>query len=372
MENRTFSVWEQESFLAPADVVIVGSGLVGLWTAWFLKQADASLRVVIVERGLLPSGASTRNAGFACFGSPSEILRDMASLGRSEALSLVEMRWRGLQRMRSVLPDAVTGFETCGGYECFTGTGVTGLDELNKELTGITGLLETFTPAADSMGLAGFDHLIFNPLEGALHSGKLVQALVRMVEALGVRILTGVGVLGWEPGIRVRTDRGFSLKCGRLLICTNGFARELLGEADVAPARGQVLVTAPIPGLKLRGTFHYDEGYYYFRHLRDRVLLGGARNSAFEEETTTTMETSPSIQAVLEDFLRTHVPQAGGVPIEHRWAGIMGMGTGRHPLLQAVDKDVFCAVRLSGIGVAISPLIGERAAEMVLRTQRIG
>lgn len=365
MENRTFSVWEQESFLAPADVVIVGSGLVGLWTAWFLKQADASLRVAIVERGLLPSGASTRNAGFACFGSPSEIVRDMAALGRSEALSLVEMRWRGLERMRSVLPDAITGFETCGGYECFTGAGVADLEGLNRELSGITGLSETFTPAS-AAGLSGFDHLIFNPLEGALHSGKLVQALVRMVESLGVRILTGVSVLGWEPGIGVRTDSGFSLKCGRLLICTNGFARELLGDVDVVPARGQVLVTAPIPGLSLHGTFHYDEGFYYFRHLGNRVLLGGARNVAFAEENTAVMETSAVIQGALEAFLRAHVPQAAGVPIEHRWAGIMGMGSGRLPLLQAIDKDVYCAVRLSGVGVAISPLIGERAAAMVL------
>ncbi|TDW96489.1 NAD(P)/FAD-dependent oxidoreductase [Dinghuibacter silviterrae] len=372
MENATFSIWEKESYLGPRDVVIVGGGLVGLWSAWFLKQAHPALTVTLLERGLLPSGASTRNAGFACFGSPSEILADMALSGRDAALALVDMRFRGLEMMRRLLPDAVTGFEACGGYECFTSASVLDrLDALNADLREITGVYPVFSPADErlaSLGLTGFDHLIANPLEGALHSGQLVRALTARVQDLGVTCLTGVTVQGWDEGptgVRVRTDRSFSLEAGRLLLCTNGFTKELLS-VDVTPARGQVLVTAPIPGLKLRGTFHFDEGFYYFRHLGDRVLLGGARNRAFAEETTAVLETSPTIQGALEAFLRDHVPQAAGVPINHRWAGIMGMGAEKRPLLKAVSDKVFCAVRLSGVGVAISPLVGSQAADLVL------
>lgn len=379
MNNTTFSIWERESYLAPRDVIIVGGGLVGLWSAWFLLQADPSLSITLLERGLLPSGASTRNAGFACFGSPGEIIRDMASMGRDQALELVEMRYRGLEKMQRLLPAPVTGYEASGGYECFREGGayagvMASLEELNRDLRELTGVYPVFSSAdkaLGSLGLKGFDHLLFNPLEGALHSGKLVQALTRMIQALGVTCLTGTTVLGWESGaggVQVRTDQGFSLVCNRLLVCTNGFAGQLLsgaGPVDVVPARGQVLVTAPIPGLALRGTFHYDEGFYYFRRLGDRVLLGGARNQAFAEETTVDMQTTPRVQEALETFLREHVPQAAGVPITHRWAGIMGMGSEKRPLLRAVSERVFCAVRLGGVGVAISPLVGEQAAALV-------
>jgi glycine/D-amino acid oxidase-like deaminating enzyme len=386
MENATFSIWERETYLGPRDIVIVGGGLVGLWSARFLKQANPSLRIALLERGLLPSGASTRNAGFACFGSPGEIVGDMETMGRDEALELVAMRYRGLELMKQLVPASLTGYETTGGYECF-GNGVaytsvmSSLEALNRDLREITGVYPVFS-AADSalgqLGLTGFDHLIFNPLEGALHSGRLVQTLTAMAQAQGVDCLTNTTVTGWETtgaGVSVHTDRGFSLRCGRLLVCTNGFAGQLLGGAadaasgaartHVIPARGQILVTEPIPGLTLRGTFHYDEGFYYFRHLGDRILLGGARNQAFAEETTTEMQTTTKVQDALEAFLRQHVPQAAEVPIAYRWAGIMGMGAEKRPLLRAVSERVFCAVRLGGVGVAISPLVGQRVADLM-------
>jgi glycine/D-amino acid oxidase-like deaminating enzyme len=195
----------------------------------------------------------------------------------------------------------------------------------------------------------------------------LVQALTE--ELAGVTFFTGVEVVGYEesgPEVRVLTTE-FSLRCKQLLICTNGFARQLLGDAaDVVPARGQVLLTAPIPDLSLKGTFHYDQGYYYFRNLGNRVLLGGARNQAIEEETTTERVPTPLIQSALEHFLATHIPQASGVPITHRWAGIMGMGGEKRPLIQRLGEHITCAVRLSGVGVAISPLVGRQAAALVL------
>ncbi|MGZ3840207.1 MAG: FAD-dependent oxidoreductase, partial [Flavisolibacter sp.] len=67
------SVWEKETFFAPQDVMILGSGFVGLWSAYYLKKKQPALRITILERGLIPTGASTRNAGFACFGSLSEV-----------------------------------------------------------------------------------------------------------------------------------------------------------------------------------------------------------------------------------------------------------------------------------------------------------
>ena len=87
------------------------------------------------------------------------------------------------------------------------------------------------------------------------------------------------------------------------MICTNAFAKNLLPDADIVPARGQVLLTSPIQNLPFNGTFHSDEGFYYFRNLDNRVLLGGARNKAMDEEQTMDMNTSEFIQSELENYL---------------------------------------------------------------------
>ena len=73
------SVWEKESFYSTQDVILVGGGLMGLWTAYELKKKNPYLKITILERNTIPLGASTRNAGFACFGSPTEIIHDMFS-----------------------------------------------------------------------------------------------------------------------------------------------------------------------------------------------------------------------------------------------------------------------------------------------------
>ena len=90
------SIWEKETFYAPYDVVVVGSGFVGLWSAFQLKKKHSRLKIAIVDRGIIPTGASTRNAGFACFGSLSEVVYDAQTMGTDKMMQLVEMRFNGL------------------------------------------------------------------------------------------------------------------------------------------------------------------------------------------------------------------------------------------------------------------------------------
>src|ERR1700709_2511633 len=114
------SVWEKESFYAPADVLIAGSGLVGLWSAYFLKKRHPKLKVTIVDRGVIPTGASTRNAGFACFGSVTELIADTLQSGEDQMLEIVEMRYKGLKKIRKTFKDKEIGYEDFGGYELIT------------------------------------------------------------------------------------------------------------------------------------------------------------------------------------------------------------------------------------------------------------
>lgn len=371
----SLSLWEKESFFAPCDVVIAGSGFVGLWSACFLKERKPTLRITIVESGHIPAGASTRNAGFACYGSATELMKDVQAGGEDQMLSLVEMRYRGLKKITHTFSKNKIDYHRNGGYELLDTSDRCALEEnvkwLNKKLRRITGERNIFRFADEQIskfGFSGFNDMIFTRPEGQLHSGKLCQLLLQKAASLGVTVIPSTEVLSYEAsgtGLRVETNRGFSIQTEQLLICTNGFAKKLLPGLDIVPARGQVVVTAPISSLKVKGSFHYDEGFYYFRNVGNRLLLGGARNTAIEEETTTIMELSPGIQATLEDFIRERLLPGTPFEITDRWSGIMGLGPEKMPIIKKVSDNVYCAVRMSGMGVALAPVAGEKVAKMM-------
>src|SRR5450432_1676548 len=111
------SIWESESFFAPRDFIIIGSGFTGLWSAYYLKKRFPKKSILILERGTIPSGASSRNAGFACFGSFTELVADTNMMGENEMLELVEMRYKGLEKiLRKFNPEQID-YENLGGYE---------------------------------------------------------------------------------------------------------------------------------------------------------------------------------------------------------------------------------------------------------------
>jgi gamma-glutamylputrescine oxidase len=379
MQHHT-SIWEQETYFRPRDVIIIGGGLVGLWSAYHLKKANPSLNILIIEKGNTPLGASTRNAGFACFGSVTELVHDARELGQDNMLQLVQWRYEGLQRLLQVFRKKQIGYEALGGYELIAANQYESEAALRNDIGWLNILMRKTirTPKVFKLkdrkikdfGFKQTAHLIHNKLEGQLHAGKLVQSLQKRVQEMGVETLYQTSVHQWEKEadhFLVHTDMSHSLRCQQLLLCTNAFATELVPQLQVTPARGQILVTSPIKNLPFTGSFHFDEGYYYFRNLGNRVLLGGARNQNFESEATTDFDITTEIQQTLETFLRTHILPKKKFTIEHRWSGIMGMGAEKMPIVKQLDTDLYCAVRMSGMGVALAPLVGETVANMMRR-----
>jgi len=374
------SIWEKETFYAHKNIIIAGSGLVGLWTAYYLKKAAPHAKVMILERGIIPTGASTRNAGFACIGSATELLADARKNGEQSMLEIVAMRYEGLQRIRKVFSNKEIEFERYGGYELITDTQYTRLKQLKNDLGWLNIVLrkaikdqKTFRIADKKIKNFGFkqtSHLIESRAEAQLHSGKLLQALLQKVQSMGVTVMTQTEVKGYEKAngkIIIQTNLPVTLTTDQLLICTNGFASQLLPKIDVVPVRGQVLVTSPIKKLAFKGAFHFDEGFYYFRNLsNNRVLLGGARNKALQEENSGELVTTGIIQEELERFLREVILPKQKYSIDHRWSGIMGMGSDKFPIIKRIEKNVYCAVRMSGMGVALAPVVGDIAARQML------
>jgi gamma-glutamylputrescine oxidase len=375
-----FSYWQQDAFFGYADVLIVGAGFAGLWSAYELKSRQPNLKITVLDKEPFPGGASVRNAGFACFGSPGEMLADEKTMGEEAVWQTVAMRYQGIQKLRTVLGDAAIDYDACGGYECFADNTsfdpvAEKLDWLNKGMRQITGSATAFTVVDDELrrlGLHNFSHLLVNRLEGGLHSAKALSALLQKVTLLGVQVLFGMELLFWEKAgeklsITARATKSFTLKAGQLLLATNAFTFKLTPTVPVQPARGQVLITEPIKGLVLKGTFHWDEGYYYWRNVGNRILLGGARNNDFNSEHSFLAEVSPSIQEALLSFLHRHIdvpPQQ--LQVAHCWAGIMGFTKTKQPVVQAVAPQVWAVIACNGIGVALTPVLAETVAQQLL------
>jgi glycine/D-amino acid oxidase-like deaminating enzyme len=116
----------------------------------------------------------------------------------------------------------------------------------------------------------------------------------------------------------------------------------------------------------MRGTFHYDHGFYYFRNVGNRLLIGGARNKAFEQERTNELLLNEEIQAELQRFVADHILPKTPFNITHRWSGIMGFTEDKKPVVKQVEENIFVAIACNGMGVALSPIIAEKAAGLVL------
>lgn len=368
-----YSFWEWKSWFSDVDYTIVGSGIVGLHAALRLRERFPDSRILVLEKGVLPEGASTKNAGFACFGSLSEIIDDLRSHSEAEVVELVQKRVRGLQLLRKRLGDAVLDFRPYGGYELFLSEDRALYEECFARMGYVNDLLrpvfrsDVFSREVDRFGFAGIhEYTIFNPFEGQIDTGRMMQALWQLAVSKGIQVLTSVAVLGHtdkHDGVEVfLEDTSFVTR--KLLYATNGFAGPLTKDA-VKPARAQVLVTKPIPGLDIKGTFHLDRGYYYFRNIGDRILFGGGRNLDFEGETTTEAGQTEIIQRRLEQLLKDVILPGTPFEIERRWSGIMGLGAVKKPIVEALSSNVFCGVRLGGMGVAIGSLVGEELADLV-------
>lgn len=379
MPYHAFSYWERTAFIDDADAIIVGSGIVGLSAALHIKKLQPSLKITVLERGFLPSGASTKNAGFACFGTVSEQMVFLERSSEDEVMRLVDYKWRGLQRLRQNLGDNNIDFYQFGGYELFmdneTAKAEKCLDQLtyfNSLLNQVIGGHDIYAVANDKIadfGFANIGRMIFNPYEGQLHTGKMMRALLHKVYQAGVLVLNNCSVASInreESHIRLNTSQG-NFKTNKLVLATNAFAAQLYPELDVVPGRGQVLVTKPIPGLKLKGTYHFNEGYYYFRNVDGRVLFGGGRNLDFKQEQTWDLGHTENVKAQLLKYLNEIILPGQNAGADYWWSGIMGFGEDISPIVKQVQPDVYCAVRCNGMGVAMGSLVGEEVAELALR-----
>lgn len=377
LANRDFSFWELDTLSRAHDFVIVGAGLVGLSTALSLRAKHPKADILVLERSYIPYGASTRNAGFACFGSVTEILEDIRQLGEEEVAKLIQSRWNGLKILRDRIGDEALKYKTKCGYEIFKQSeaiiikeATHAIPEINQLIQQATGLSGCFSLEANNFGMNCASHIIRNKYEGQLHPGMMMSKLKKLVLLEGIEILYGVEVEGYNANedsvsINFKNAKELEFRANQLFITTNAFTPSIFPDIDIKPGRNQVLITKPIKDFKLEGCFHYDKGFVYFRDYQERLLIGGGRNIALDNESTDEFGITEEIQ----NYLRSIVDEVILPEIEWQediwWSGIIATGSTKKPIVESIDTNIHLGVRLSGMGVALGSLIGHQLAELV-------
>lgn len=366
------SYWEKTT-LRRFDLVVVGGGIVGHFTALFYAQKNPGHRVAILERGLFPSGASTKNAGFACFGSIAELEHDVASIGEEATAALVMKRYNGLKLLRETLGDEAIDYREVGGYEmCFEPPKQERIDFFNDLLEAHLGSRPYSVQPSEGYGFSTkVTHLIKNALEGTVDTGKMMAALQQKVAQAGVLTFTQSTVEKLESTSEGKTvyietaDGSVAFFARKVALCTNAFSRKFLAEEELEPGRGLVLVSKPHPAFHWEGSFHYHDGYNYFRTIDGRLLLGGGRHLDKPGETTLVPGINSAIEKALKEDIASLIAPGVAVEIDYLWSGVMAFGSSKQPVIKRIDDHMVAGIRLGGMGVAIGARVGQDLAALI-------
>ena len=367
------SYWEKSTYLENIDFLIIGSGIVGLSTAIFLKKKNKNYKVLVIDRGYLPTGASTKNAGFTCFGSPTELFDDIQNMNELTVWDTFSNRYMGLNTLFELVQKDKIAYRECKSWDIISSkknNDITKdfIEYINQKAYEITGVKEIYHEDKLISSKIGFEEIntsYCNKLEGAIHTGKMIQELYKKAILNDVNVLFGMNAEKLDHSAQenvIETQFG-EIKAKNIIIATNGFAKKWIKD-DILPARAQVIITNEIPDLKINGTFHYEKGYYYFRNVGNRVLLGGGRNLDFKGETTEEFGSSEHIHLKLQELLKNVILPKHTYEIEDSWSGIMGVGKSKSPIIKKINNNTAIGVRMGGMGVAIGAQVGKKLADL--------
>ncbi|MDF1698137.1 MAG: FAD-binding oxidoreductase [Saprospiraceae bacterium] len=360
--KANLSWWEFDHYLSKVDYTIVGGGIVGLSTAIELKEMFPDTKILIVDKKTLPIGASTKNAGFACFGSISEIVDDLDKYGEEVCRKLIKLRWEGLSILKSRIPHVKMRYRDQPGAEVFISKGEA---EAFVEKIGVVNDLVADIVHADqcfNVENGKFGVQINNSLEGSLNPQMMMKELELIARNAGVLFLNGVDVFKID-----RVNKTLETNLGKmcfqnLIVCTNGFSRKLLPHIDIHPARNQVFITNRVENFNLEHCYHMNKGFVYFREYNGRLLIGGGRDLDLVGETTSMFGTTERIINYLKDIVSNHILQGVDYEITQQWSGILGVGKSKMPVVKKIEDDIVVAIRMGGMGVAVGSIIGKITA----------
>lgn len=367
---------------AAADVVIIGGGYTGLWSALHLLRESPGLSVVVLEHTHVGFGASGRNGGWASALFPTSLERVAERSSRADALAMRDA-------MRTVV-DELGQWADEEGIDCDFAKGGTitvarnraQVDSLWAEVADAHAWGSTDDDvryldagsAASRLNASGLLAGAYTPHCAALHPLKLVHGLAAAVLRRGGRILEGTAALSYSAGV-VSTNRGV-ITCGAVVRATEGFtARFDAHRRELLPIYSLMIATEPLPesvweqiGLAQRETFTEQRHVViYGQRTADGRLAFGGRGAPYHwgSAIDACFDSHARVHRQLHETLLELFPVLGGTRITHRWGGALGIPRDYMPSV-AFANGVGSAGGYVGDGVAASALAGRTMADLVL------
>ncbi len=366
-----------------ADVCIIGAGYTGLWTAYYLKQAQPDLTVQVIEQQFAGFGASGRNGGWLTGGFAWTHARYLATSSDTRLRGMVNAMNGTVDEIIRVTEAEQIDADILRTEEMMVAVNPAQLSRLTAEVA-----LRRHWGEQDRVWQIGraeaLSRVQIPGLLGAMMVGnvariqpaKLVVGLARVVEGLGVRIAEGTRALAITPG-QVTTTSG-TVRAPIILRATEGFTATLPGtKRDWLPLNSAQIVTEPLPpeiwakigwnGHEILGDF--ANAYCYCQRTREGRIAVGARGVPYKFGSAIDDRGTPDAQTVarLRAILHRHFPDARGVKIDHAWCGVLGVP---RDWCATVGLDPATGIGWAGgyvgVGVSTSNLAGRTLADLAL------
>ena len=373
-------------------MVVVGAGYTGLWAAYYLRRADPTLRVAVLEQEVAGFGASGRNGGWcsALFPTSWDVLARKSS--PADALRLHRAMQETSHEIGRVIEDEGIDAQFQRGGTITLARSPAQLSRLRDDVAtaharGFTEADERMLDAGEAAAMLAADGVLggsFTPHCATVHPARLVRGLARVVEASGADIFEQTTVRSISPG-RVETDAG-TVRAEFVLRATEGYTPRLEGHRrEVAPVYSLMVATEPLDDATLasiglggvagehRPTF--SDGRHliiYGQRTADGRLAFGGRGAPyhFGSRIRPSYDVEPRVFEDLRGVLRDLLPQLGregdGVRFTHQWGGCLGI-TRDWAASVGLDRQtgIGWAGGYVGDGVATTNLAGRTLADLV-------
>ena len=368
----TTSFWQQSDLGEPlsCDIAIIGGGIIGTSTAYWLKKKMPSSSVLLLESRTVGFGASGRNAGFLLQGTSSNYATDISTYGQEIARAL----WRFTQENRILVGEQFNA----DTIQLRSSGSVIASGSQNEQ--------ESLQNSAEALREEGIDVTLWNSEElkamcnaEGFHGALCVQQGASMNPLQLIRHISGLSgsrVLEYHPVFDVQYNNDHCListplrqvRATRVLLALNAYLPKLLPYTStyIRPVRAQML-SSTLQSHWLPLPVYSHEGYYYIRQSPDgRVLLGGARHVYADEEIGYEDQTTPHLQNALEAYYQTHFPTSPALSVANRWSGTMAFTPDGLPLFSEIESlpGSYWAAGFNGHGMGYGFRFGKMMAEV--------